>query len=167
MFCLFHGQSAVERGFSSNDGFTVENQLESSLVTLRMTHDHMRAKDVAPHNFKISKDLRKSVSDARRRQLTVSKQKNEEKTVTEKQRKRKFIGDEIHEVEKKKMFLLTAIKDLQNDADKYALDAAKEMDFKLLEGSNDLRSAMMKKQKDIKELEKMEQDLLVRKESII
>ena len=41
------------------------------------------------------------------------------------------------------------------------------MDFKLLERSNDVRSAMMKKQKDIKELEKMEQDLLVRKESII
>ena len=99
---------------------------------------------------------------------TVSKQKNEEKTVTEKQRKRKIIGDEIHEVEKKKMFLLTATEDLRNDADKYALDAAKEMDSKLLERSNDLRSAtMMKKQKDIKELEKMEQDLLVRKESII
>ena len=115
VFCLFHGQSAVERGFSSNDGFTVENQLESSLISLRMTHDHMRAKDVAPHNFKISKDLRKSVNDVRRRQLTVSKQKNEEKTVTEKQRKRKIIGDEIHVVEKKKMFLLTAIEDLRND----------------------------------------------------
>ena len=79
----------------------------------------------------------------------MSKQENEEKTVTEKQRKRKIIGDEIHEVEKKEMFLLTAIEDLRNDADKYALDAAKEMDFKLLERSNDLRSAMMKKQKDI------------------
>ena len=105
VFCQFHGQSAVERGLSSNDGFTVENQLGSSLIGLRMTHDHMRAKDVTPRNFKISKNSRKSVSDARRRQLTVSKQKNEEKTVTEKQRKRKIIGDEIHEVEKKKMFL--------------------------------------------------------------
>ena len=167
VFCLFHGQSAVERGFSSNDNFIVENQLEVSLIALRMIHDHMRAKDVAPHNLKISKELRKSVGDARRRSDTITKQRNEEKIVTERERKRKIIGDEIHEVKKKKTFLLTAIEDLRNDADKYAFDAAKQMDFKLLERSNDLRSSMMKKQKDVEELEKMEQDLVLRKECTI
>ena len=34
VFCLSHGQSAVECGFHTNDGYTVENQSEFSLMAL-------------------------------------------------------------------------------------------------------------------------------------
>ena len=65
IFSMFHGQSAVERGFTTNDGFVVENQSEVSLIALRMVYDHLRAEGVASHNIEISTNLRKSVLKAR------------------------------------------------------------------------------------------------------
>ena len=38
IFCLFHGLFALEHGFKADDLFTVENQSELSLKTLRMVH---------------------------------------------------------------------------------------------------------------------------------
>ena len=102
VFCL--GQSAVERGFHTNDGYTVENHSEFSLMALQMIHGHMRANDVAPHNIQISKDLRISVVKSRQRYGDYMKQNNQEKEVSERDLKRKIIGDEIQEVQKKKRF---------------------------------------------------------------
>ena len=65
---------AVECGFHTNDGYTVENQSEFSLMALRMIHNHMRAKDVAPHNIQISKDLQISVVKSRQRYGNYIKQ---------------------------------------------------------------------------------------------
>ena len=56
---------------------------------------------------------------------------------------------------------------LRKDADKCALEAQKKKDFAMLERSNDLRSLIGSKKKEIDELDKMEQKLLLRKESII
>ena len=70
-----------------------------------MIHDHMRAKDVAPHNIQISKELRISIVKSRQRYGDYMKQNNQEKEVSEKDLKRKAIGDEIQEVQKKKRFL--------------------------------------------------------------
>ena len=39
-FCMFHGQSAVERGLNTNAGVLAENQSDHSLMPLRMMHDH-------------------------------------------------------------------------------------------------------------------------------
>ena len=36
IFCLSHGQSAIERGFKANKEFVVENQSEESLKSLRI-----------------------------------------------------------------------------------------------------------------------------------
>ena len=167
VFCLFHGQSAVERGFNTNDAFTVVNQSEFSLVALRMIHDHMRAKDVAPHSMKITTELRKSVGDAWRHSDAFSKQNREKKTVTEREKKRKLVADEIQEVQEKRKCLLTAVKGLSKDADKAALNAGAKKDFQLLERLNDFRSLIKQKMNKVEELDKMEQDLVARKESII
>ena len=167
IFCMFHGQSAVERGFSSNDEFSVPNQLESSLIALRMVHDHMRAKDAAPHDIQISKDLRKSVGKSRQRYHEYLEQHKNEKKLNEKDLKRKVVGEEINEIEKKKRFLATNIEDLRKDADEYAFNAAKKQDFQLLGRSNDLRSLIKTKEAEIDELNKYEQTLNIRRESII
>ena len=49
-----------------------------------MIHDHMHAKDVAPHNIQISKDLPISVVKSRQRYGDYMKQNNQEKEVSEK-----------------------------------------------------------------------------------
>ena len=44
IFCSSHGQSAIERGFSANKEYIVENKAECSLVSLRIVHDHLKSK---------------------------------------------------------------------------------------------------------------------------
>ena len=160
-------QSAVERGFAINDGFVVENPSEVSLIALRMVHDHLRAKGVASHNIEISTNLRKSVPKARERDKEHLKEQREKIQVTEKDLKRKIVGEEIKEVQQNKCFLDYSIEGLQKDADKYATDALKKKDFTLLQRSNDFRDLITTKQKKIAELDEMEQTLNVRKDSII
>jgi len=70
-------------------------------------------------------------------------------------------------VKKKKLFLQSAIESLSQDADKFALDAATQKKFILLEKSNAMRAAIHEKAKEIEELEKLEQDLEVRREGIM
>ena len=70
-------------------------------------------------------------------------------------------------MQKKKRFSQSTIEGLRNDADQCAPDAAKEKDFQLLVRSNDLRSSIKKKKSEIKELEKMEQTRIARKDSIM
>ena len=48
IFCMFHGQSAVARGFNTNADIVTDNQSDQSLMPLRMVHDHMRSYEVGP-----------------------------------------------------------------------------------------------------------------------
>ena len=167
IFVLFHGQSAIERGFNVNDALAVVNQCDKSLIALRIVDDYMKTQGVNAGTIKIPTNLRKSFAGARKRSAEESEEKDKAKQVSEKQRKRKIVGDEIDEVKKKKLFLQQTIESLHQDADKCAREAASQKDFILLEKSNDMRSAIHTKAKEIEELEKIEQDLVVRREGIM
>ena len=167
VFCLSHSQSSIERGFKTNNDFVVENQSEFSLMALRTVQDHMRAKEVTSASFKITKDLCKSVKLARGRYDDYKEKNKLEKKETDKDLKRKIVRGEIEDIRKKKRFLESNIEQLMKDADKYALNAAKEKDFQILRRSNDLRSLISTKMGEINELDKMEQSLLIRKESMV
>ena len=74
IFCMFHGQSAVERGFNTNADMVADNQSDHSLMALRMVDDHIRSYEVGPHDMKINKELRQSVGKSRQRyQNSLSK----------------------------------------------------------------------------------------------
>ena len=66
----------------------------------------------------------------------------------------------------KRRFLAIIIEDLIKVADTYALDAAKSKVFQLLEQSNDLRSLVMAKEDELKELNKMKESLSIKKRNI-
>ena len=53
MHHLYHGQSAVERGFEANKKFVVEIQFKDSLKSLRITNDHLTLKNVQARNITI------------------------------------------------------------------------------------------------------------------
>ena len=61
IFCLSHGQSAVERGFSANKEYIKENQSENCFVSLRIIHNHLRSKKVTASSITIITDMNKSV----------------------------------------------------------------------------------------------------------
>ena len=65
VFCLSHGQSAVERGFKANKEFVVENQSKYSLKFLRIINDHLISKNVQARNITITREMIKSVKAAR------------------------------------------------------------------------------------------------------
>lgn len=167
IFCLSHGQSAIERGFKANKEFIQENQAESSLKSLRILHDHMIAKEVQAHNFPITRELVKSVRCARSRYVEINNEKKKLKVDSRKALKRKAISTEIEEVQKKKRFLQTSINTLVKDADELALKAQTDADFQILGRSNDLRVLANTKKEQFEECVKMEQALILRKDSIV
>ena len=65
IFCMFHGQSAVELGFNTNAKLAVKNQ--AGMSSLCMVHDHMRAKKTGSRNIEINKELRRSVGKPKQR----------------------------------------------------------------------------------------------------
>ena len=159
--------TGVERGFNTNEGFSVENQSEICLKALRMVHDHMRAKETAPHSIKIHKDLRKSVGLARKRAAEIALTRKDNKVVSERELKRKIVSEEIQDVQAKKRFLTSAIELLRKDADELALEAGEKKDFMVLQRSNDLFNSANQKCEQIIELDKIEADLIVRKEAVV
>lgn len=78
---LFHGQSAVERGFSVNKQLLVENLKTKSLVALQRIEDHTSVSESSPATIKVSTAMVKSVKEAYRRyqnELENKKKENED-----------------------------------------------------------------------------------------
>ena len=109
----------------------------------------------------------KSVSSARSRYMESLEVARNQKKSTDKDLKRKIIDTEIAEVRKKKLRVQESIDQLIKDADQLALRAEQTNSFKDLGRSNDLRKTANLKKAEIEECVKMEQSLLLRKESII
>ena len=89
------------------------------------------------------------------------------KTVNTEELKRKIICDEIVAVKQKKACHEECIKRNGLDADKISNKAGEKRDFSLLSQANDLRRANLEKQKLIIDLEKMEAELIGRRDSIV
>ena len=155
IFCLSHGQAQIERGFKANKEFEVENLSESSLVSLRGIHDHMRSKCVTAASIPITQELMKSVRLARSRYSQALAEQKTVTTATTNEFKRKIIAEEIGEIVKKKRYLLLSIDELVKDADALADKAEVEGDMIVLGRSNDLRMLSKTKKSDLSELDDM------------
>ena len=78
----------------------------------------------------------------------------------------KDIHQDIKDIHYKRRFSTATIEDFTKDADKCTLDAAKKKDFQLLKRSNDIQSSIKTKEEELKELDKMEKSLYIRKENM-
>ena len=65
LFTLSRGQSAVERSFSVNKDFLVENLKKQSLCAQRMVYNHLQTECNTLHEFKIEKEPVVSAKSAR------------------------------------------------------------------------------------------------------
>ena len=66
LMILSHGQATVERGFSVNSKFLVENLHTGSLIAQRHIHYHMESYDLEAHYLDVTRELLDSVSSARK-----------------------------------------------------------------------------------------------------
>ena len=167
IFILFHGQAHIERGFKNNKDFEKDNQGELSLVSLRVIHEHMATNSVDSFSIPFTQEMVKSVKAARSRYEVYLNKQAQAKTVNTKELKRKIICDEIVAVRQKKACYEECIKRNALDADKISNKAEEKHDFSLLSQANDLRRANLEKQKLIIDLEKMEAELIGRRDSIV
>ena len=67
MSTLSHGQSSVERGFTVNKQFSIENLNAKTLIALRRVADHMSASEETPEEVQITRDMLHYVKDASRK----------------------------------------------------------------------------------------------------
>ena len=61
IFCLFHGQAAVERGFSINKNVNDVNLEKLSLQSKRLMKDYMLSNDLKPQDIAMTDGLLKSL----------------------------------------------------------------------------------------------------------
>ena len=104
IFILFHGQSAIERGFNLNKMTSEVNMKELTLTSLRMVDDHMKSHNVSAATFPVTTELRKLVATSRKRADEEAKQKSLNDEEADKTLKRKVVNEELDAVLKNKMF---------------------------------------------------------------
>ena len=93
IFCLFHGQAAIERGFKTNNDCPVINQSKESLIALRIVKDHLNAKNVTAANIPITRNMISNVKATRARYFEEIEQKKEEENQCKINLKRKIVSD--------------------------------------------------------------------------
>ena len=109
----------------------------------------------------------KSVKSARGRYQQHMEDQAVTKELDAKELKRKIVSEKLEEVRKKKVAHAEVIADNIKEANRMSKEAETNRDFILLTRSNTLRDSNEEKEKLIKELEKMEADLISRRDSIV
>ena len=99
ILCLFHGNAAVERSFSINKEFLLENLFEDSLVAQRVVFDAVWAAG-GVSCVRVTKPLIHSVRNASSRRIEAAKKKMAEES--DEAHKRKRVAEEIKLLEAKK-----------------------------------------------------------------
>ena len=151
MFTLFHGQAAIEGGFSVNKDALQNNMLERTLVAKRIILD--RVKSALAGNVKmvykldVNKEMMRQCRASRMRYEQHLTQLRNENKMTEKETKKRKLKEEIACEASKKIKMESVVKKLIADADKLAKKAEDESNLKLLAESNESR----KKSRDLQE----------------
>ena len=155
---LFHGQSEDERGLRVNNQLLVENLKTKSWVALRRIEDHMYFLELSPENVKISNESIRSVKEAHRRYQDELEKQRKIKQESQKSLKRKIVANEINTFKEKRVKLIPEIEMLRVVPDLLAIKAEKLHDFRYLTQSNQPKKLVDEKQKEVTELQKMEEN---------
>ena len=117
----------------------IENLEQKSLKGQRMVYDHIRSIGEKPHDFPIRNELIISCKGASSKYKADLEQSNSTKAEDLKSKKRKLIQEEISEVKRKKLTTEACLKFLQEDADRFSLEAEEKNEMQLLINANSFR----------------------------
>lgn len=156
LLTLFHGQAAVERGYSVNEDMLVENLKERTLVALRLVQDAMagHAKDEP-----LPKDLIQHCKAARKRYVQYLEDEKKKQDQTANEKKRKDLHHEMTYVKAKQQRIMQSIETMQKEADETAVRAENKQDFTLLSKSNGYRKSVTEKREELAALAKTLENL--------
>ena len=166
LLVLYHGQASVERGFSVNKEFEVENLSNESLVAQRIVCDHISdsVAGILPVDVPITQSLLTSCASARKWHERYLDQQRQNKKSEEGNRKRKSLLHEIEELKEKKRRLTEDIDSLVRSADNLAEKAESTGIKSFMTQSNSLRRTAKEKTSVLNNVEnEMEQKLMALK----
>ena len=156
---LFHGQAAIERGFSVNKEHLADNLKEESLIALRFLDDYITSSEETPHRIKITNQLFSSCKGARGRYHLYLAEEKKKKQSGERDLKRKALQEELKEIASKKVKLLSSIDADTTRVEKLSIEAELNEDFSMLHMANSLRGVITKNKQKLTELEENEANL--------
>ena len=137
LYLYFHiDKSGVERGFSVNKKFLVENLGELSLVSQCIVYDYITSLGVPVHEYYIPNDLVKSCKGANARYVAAMESKKVECEKTKKERKRKLSFDWNAEVKRSRESIESCIATVNKDINKHSFEAEEKSHLTLLTKAN-------------------------------
>ncbi|KAJ8043765.1 hypothetical protein HOLleu_11016 [Holothuria leucospilota] len=153
LLTLSHGQASVERGYSVNKDMLVENMQEKTLVALRTVYDSIAATGQDFTEVPFTPRMKRNIKAARMRYNQYLDDQRKAKGENEKAKKRKAVQDELHDRQKKKKLIESAIDIMKKEADDLAQKAERRHDFSLLTKSNAFRRKVTEKAQESKRLQ--------------
>ena len=114
---LSHGQSAVERGFSTNKSLLIENLSEKRLINQRIVVDYMKSNDYKPFNIPLTNELIRSVTDTHRKYTEDLLNRKKKELFQEKDKTKKSINEKILTLNQRKTLLENPITELMKVSD--------------------------------------------------
>ena len=163
VFCISHGQSQIERGFSINKEVMVENLQNKSLCAQRLVCDVLNSSKKDIHEIEITNKMVTSCKSARSRYVTALEEAKESQKRDANNNKRKLITDEIENVKRKRMEVELCVKSLNKDINVCCDKGETNHDISMFLKANALRKAVTQKESTIADLDhaiqQLEEDL--------
>ena len=182
LLILSHGQSSVERGFSTNKDILKDNMAKEKLIAYRHVHDGLlhlpkpeqaevssgKAKKEDETKFDISsitvsKRMLDSCRSARTRYSQHLENEQRMKVANREDLRKKSVQDELATVKSTKRKLESSVDVLLREADDLAQQAEKKLKLDLIVKSNAFRTKAKEKRVEIeeasKQIEKLEKRL--------
>ena len=150
---LSHGQSTVERGFSTNKEVEVENMKEKTLVAQRIICDHINNVGGLQH-VPLTKELLLSCKMSRQRYTQHLEDERTKRKSASEIEKRKTTMDALEELKKKKRRLENDVDHLQKSADQLYDKAEDSGKIRFVTQANAMKRTAKDKKSELEDLEK-------------
>ncbi|PAA59948.1 hypothetical protein BOX15_Mlig010335g2, partial [Macrostomum lignano] len=150
----FHGNAAVERGFSVNKECLEPNLQGLSIRSLRLVYEWQKGKTAAEIIAKVTEEMLKSVRSARSRYRAMLEQQRAEASHRKYEESRKRKDATVLELQSKQKKLLLDVAVLTKDADSLVYQCETDSNMSLLVKSNALRRAAQQKKEEVEKVEK-------------
>ena len=163
VFTISHGQSQIERGFSINKEFTIENLLNKSLCAQQLVYDALKCSKKNVHDFEITAKMVTSCKTARSRYVMALEEAKNSRENEASNNKRKVITSEIDNVKRKRIEVDACIKSMTTDMNDCLDKGETNHDMAMLLKANAFRKSISEKKATMHDLDdaikNLEEDL--------
>ena len=139
LLTLGHGQTSVKRGFSNNKSIHKTNMSPKTVISKRLTKDHMLANGLKPHTIEISKPMIKGFRNAH----AVNKAKLEEErknaVLSEREKQAAHVSNDIMRMKHQVHQMNKSIELMDRDFIDYMILAERNVALALVRKGNEIK----------------------------